>query len=268
MFDFHLDKERYFEFQYLTARDHIIPFIDRALPIHPDLRVLEIGCAEAGVLKAFLEKGCECVGVELSASRTEKAIELQSDAVEAGRLSFINKDVYDIDVENDLHSGFDLIILKDVIEHIPRQDEFVPRLVDFLNPGGMIFFGFPPWRMPFGGHQQMSRSKVLSVLPYFHLLPRRMYSLFLDAFGEDPVRRDELLEIHDTRISIQRFERIVRDSGLIVAKRHLWLLNPIYKYKFGKGPVAQLPVIRSIPVARDFVTTAAYYLVAPEARTQ
>jgi SAM-dependent methyltransferase len=264
MFEFHHDKERYFEFQYLTARDHIIPFIEASLPIGPEKRVLEIGCAEAGVLKAFVERGCQCVGIELSGSRTDKARQFQAKAVESGQLTFLNRDIYDVDVEADLGSGFDIVILKDVIEHISRQEEFIPRLTEFLNPGGMIFFGFPPWRMPFGGHQQMSRSRVLSVLPYFHLLPRRVYASVLDLFGEESSRRDELLEIHDTRISIQRFERILGISGLSVVNRHFWLLNPIYKYKFGKGPVSQIPLVRSLPIIRDFITTAAYYLVARE----
>ena len=52
---------------------------------------------------------------------------------------------------------FDLILLKDVIEHIPDQERVIPYLKEFLKPGGRVFFGFPPWYMPHGGHQQRRR---------------------------------------------------------------------------------------------------------------
>ena len=261
MFDFHQDKERYFEYQYLTARDHILPFIEAIRPITETMTVLEIGCAEAGVLKAFVERGCTCVGIELSESRTRRASELQAESVARGQLSFINRNIYDIDPTSDLERKFNLIILKDVIEHIHDQEKFIPILKNFLAPGGQIFFGFPPWHMPFGGHQQMCRSKWLGKLPYFHLLPRATYSRVLRSGGETDQRRDELLEIYDTRISIERFEQILEVKCFDVVDRKFWLLNPIYQYKFGKGPIAQAGFIGKIPYVRNFVTTAAYYLV-------
>ncbi len=84
------------------------------------------------------------------------------------------------------HRPFDLIILKDVIEHIHDQDAILSRLRNFLKPGGHIFFGFPPWQMPFGGHQQVLAHRLLSRTPYFHLLPVPLYRGILKAFGETP----------------------------------------------------------------------------------
>lgn len=263
MFDFHENKEVYFNFQYLTSRDHIIPFLEDVKPLTSVKTVLEIGCAEGGVLKAFVESGCGCVGIELSENRTRRAEQLQAEAVESGQLSFINRDIYKIDPEKDLDFKFDLIILKDVIEHIHEQEKFIPILSNFLSEDGVVFFGFPPWQMPFGGHQQMCRSAFLSKLPYFHLLPRRVYGKVLKMFGETELRTEELLEIQETRISIERFERLLNASNLKTIKRKFWLLNPIYKYKFGKGPVSQLPGLGAIPYLRNFLTTAAYYVVSP-----
>jgi len=261
MFDFHGNKEVYFNYQYLTARDHIVPFIADVKPLQEIQTVLEIGCAEAGVLKAFIEAGCKCIGIELSAGRVKTAERMQPEAVAAGNLSFITRDIYDIDPEHDLPFKFDLIILKDVIEHIPDQARFIPLLSMFLNPGGVIFFGFPPWQMPFGGHQQVCKSRVLSRWPYVHLLPRAVYKGVLRFFGESAMSQAGLMEIRDTGISIERFEHIIRRSGMQIAKRTFWLLNPIYRYKFGRGPFKQTPVISRIPVLRNFLTTAAYYLI-------
>ena len=58
MFEFHKNKPKYFLHQYQTAKDYIVPFVERDMTLGADTRVLEIGCAEAGVLKAFVEKGC------------------------------------------------------------------------------------------------------------------------------------------------------------------------------------------------------------------
>lgn len=261
MFDFHRNKETYFQYQYLTARDYILPFVTQEKPRDEIRTVLEIGCGEAGVLKAFLEIGCSCVGIELSPARTKLANRMHAEAVASGQITFINRNIYAINPDRDLQFKFDLIILKDVIEHIPEQERFIPLLRQFLNPGGVIFFGFPPWQMPFGGHQQVSHSRFLSRCPYTHLLPRSWYLGLLRLFKETPQSQKGLLEIYDTGISIERFERIIKKSGMRITQRKFWLLNPIYQYKFGKGPYEQIGLINAIPVLRNFVTTAAYYLV-------
>ena len=203
MRDFHQDKDRYFRMQYATAKEHIIPFVEAAIGPIEGKRVLEIGCAEAGVLKAFLENGCSCVGVELSPSRVELARQYHKAALEDGKVSFLNENIYNIDVDRDCGGAFDLIILKDVIEHIPEQEKIIVRLKDFLKPGGVIFFGFPPWQMPFGGHQQIAKSMIMSHLPYFHLLPKRIYlkalSMLFDDFSEARSRYDLGEFVHSNR---------------------------------------------------------------------
>ena len=262
MRDFHTDKERYFNIQYLTARDHILPYINEAKQMESGMRVLEIGCGEAGVLKAFREIGCDCLGIELSDSRTELAKNFHNALDLRAPIEFINRNIYDINPEEDFPEKFDLIILKDVIEHIPEQEKFIPLLKKFLKPGGIVFYAFPPWHMPFGGHQQLANSKILSSLPYYHLVPRFMYQSILKAFNEPDVKVEGMMEIKDTAISINRFERIVSDSDMKILSRKFWLLNPIYKYKFGKGPIAQSGMIGAIPYLRDFFTTAVYYIVS------
>ncbi|MDX1478851.1 MAG: class I SAM-dependent methyltransferase [Saprospiraceae bacterium] len=261
MFDFHQDKRRYFQMQYRTAAEYIIPFIAQQRPVIATDRILEIGCAEAGVLRAFRELGCDCTGIELSASRVANAEKFHAEIDAPGQVRFVTRDIYEIDVEHDLGHRFDVIVLKDVIEHIPDQARFIPRLRAFLAPGGVIFFGFPPWQMPFGGHQQVCQSRVLSKLPWFHLLPTPLFQGVLRVFGETRTTRRNLQEIKETGITIGRFERIVRQSGLQITQRTFWLLNPIYKYKFGRGAVKQAGVIARLPGLNNFFTTAVYYVV-------
>ena len=170
-FHFHKDRDIYIAQQESNASAYVIPFIEKALSIDKELRVMEVGCGEGGVLKAFLNRGCTGVGIELLKGKAERAKQTLQEEIDTGRAVVMNKNIYDIDVKYDLEGLFDLIILKDVIEHIHDQDGVLNRLRDFLKPGGRIFFGFPPWQMPFGGHQQVLAHRVLSKTPYFHLLP-------------------------------------------------------------------------------------------------
>jgi len=263
MYEFHSDKDRYFDIQYRVTKEYIIPFIRQHAPGKKWDRVLEIGCAEAGVLKAFLEEGAFCTGIELSPARLVSAAKYHEQAIAEGRIEFINRNIFDIDPENDLGGCYDLIILKDVIEHIPGQKEFIHQLPNFLNPGGMIFFAFPPWQMPFGGHQQVCKNKILSKLPYYHLLPKSIYKSILKLGGESDLTIEDLMEAKSTGISIERFEKALKFNKLnILAKQH-YLFNPIYKYKFDVQPKKQNAVISAIPFLRDFVSSASYYLVRP-----
>jgi SAM-dependent methyltransferase len=260
MFEFHADRKKYFEIQVSNAAKYVIPFIEERFPLAPGMRVLEIGCGEGGVLKAFLDRGCTGVGVELDLARVEDAKKFLADELASGQLKFLARDIYQVNAEDDLGGRFDIIVLKDVIEHIHDQPRLIGWMKTFLEPGGVIFFGFPPWQMPFGGHQQMAHSR-LSRMPYIHLLPRRMYRWLLRRKNE-PV--DDLMEIRDTRISIERFERICREQGYQVLHFRHYLLNPIYEWKFGWKPRRQHFLIRSVPYVRNFFTTCVYYVVKPK----
>ena len=259
MFEFHADRKRYFDIQQLNSQKYLLPFIESNFSIKEGMRVLEIGCGEGGVLKPFLEKGAICVGVEFDKTRIENGENWLADDIEKGKLSFVIKDIYDTSVES-LGGKFDIILLKDVIEHIHDQEKLLTRLKDFLNKDGFIFFGFPPWQMPFGGHQQLSHSS-LSKVPYFHLFPRPVYKGILKLFKEKDHVVNDLLEIKDTGISIERFEKIVRKANYKVVDKIHYLFNPIYEYKFNIKPKIQNKLISKIPYLRDYFTTCVYYII-------
>jgi SAM-dependent methyltransferase len=261
LFEFHADRKRYFDIQVENAEKYVIPFIEEKFAVKPGMRVLEIGCGEGGVLKAFINKGCTGVGVELDHGRAEKAKEFLQEDIEAKKFVIVAKDIYQSDVEKDFNGDFDIIVLKDVIEHIHDQPKLIGWMKTFLKPGGTIFFGFPPWYMPFGGHQQICKSFV-SKLPYIHLLPRFIYKAILKSKGEHIAA---MMEIRDTGISIERFEKICKQKGYTVLNKKHYLLNPIYEWKFGWKPITQTKIISAIPFVRNFLTTCVYYCITPQA---
>ena len=260
MFEFHADRKRYFDIQVLNAEKYVIPFIEEKFPVKAGMRILEIGCGEGGVLKAFVNKGCEGVGVELDAPRVVDANKFLTEDIAAGRLRFVVKDIYEVDVKKDFNGLFDIIVLKDVIEHIHDQAKLIGWMKNFLKPGGIVFFGFPPWYMPFGGHQQICKSRI-SRLPYIHLLPKGMYKWVLRTRKENV---EEMMEIRDTGISIERFEKICKKEGYTIFHAGHYLINPIYEWKFGWKPRKQISLIKLIPFFRNFLTTCVYYIIQPD----
>jgi len=261
MYEFHKDKRAYFHQQTENATAYVIPFVRQWVNVGAGTVVLEVGCAEAGVLKAFLNEGCQGVGVELSPSRAAMANEFLSDDIKNGKAEIISANIYDESFRTRFEGRFDLIVLKDVIEHIHDQQRIIVALKHYLKPNGKIFFGFPPWQMPFGGHQQVCRNKWLAKLPYYHLLPSALYRGLLRLGGESESLIVELEEVKETGISIERFERYVKEAGLKIFGKTYYLVNPIYRYKFGLKPRRQNALVAAVPYVRNFFTTCMYYVV-------
>jgi SAM-dependent methyltransferase len=250
MFEFHKDKNRYFDMQYWVSKNYIIPFIQ---PQTTPLEILEVGCAEAGVLKAFAELGHQITGIELSDYRAELAKKFLKEEIDSGKAQIISKNIYEVTVTENFR--FDVIILKDVIEHIHDQKRFIAKLHDLMKPNATVFFAYPPWWMPFGGHQQVCKNKLLSKLPWFHLLPVNIYRAILKAGGETEANIEGLLEIKETGIIIEKILRLLKEENFEVLKETHWLLNPIYVKKF---KFKALKSIINIPYLRNIYCTAHY----------
>ena len=119
MYDFHLDRYAYFQTQIQNTKNSIIPFLkSNGFILNPKLKVMEIGCAEGGVLRAFVDEGCLGTGVELDTLRFEQASVYLKKEIADDRIELYNKNIFDVDFKEKFSGEFDLIILKDVIEHV------------------------------------------------------------------------------------------------------------------------------------------------------
>lgn len=254
----HKNKSQYFDEQALTTQKFVVPFISDLVNLNNETTVLEIGCGEAGNLKPFVDMGCSCTGIDISCSRIEMANEFYKDHINRKNLTLICEDIYKVNPDK----KYDVIIMRDVIEHIPNQEKFMGFVKAFLKTEGKFFLAFPPWQNPFGGHQQVCRGRVLSKLPWYHLLPRGLYISFLRAMGESDATITALIEIKETGISIERFERIIKQENYKTEKRVFWFINPNYQTKFGLKPRKQIRLVTLIPWIRNFFTTAMYYVIS------
>lgn len=242
----HTNRERYFEEQAHTTRNYYIPYIKKNIGNLPN-KVLEVGCGEGGNLLPFAELGCDTIGIDIAVSRIEQAKNFFITKKQKG--TFIASDIF---LLNDLQKHFPLILIHDVIEHIDNKELFLHSLKNYLSPNGVIFIAFPAWQMPFGGHQQIARSKVISHMPFIHLLPRILYQGILRIFSEQESTIQELLTIKQTRCTIEMLRKTVKQTGYQIINEQLYFINPHYKIKFGLAPrklnriIAHIPFIRNV----------------------
>ena len=258
----HTNRIQYFEEQAYTTEKYVIPFINKAKPVHGGLQILEIGCGEAGNLLPFLQMGCTCIGIDMSDFKVNIAREIFANKEEGKKLTLIVDDIFNRVGE---YAGkFDLIIIRDTLEHIHGHEKFMRDVKQFLKTDGKIFLGFPPWQNPFGGHQQIAESKIISKIPFFHLLPKSIYLGILKISGESQSSIDELMNIRSTRITIGQFHSMMKRLNYRIVLEQLYFINPNYEVKFKLKPRLQSKLITSIPYLRNFFVTTCYYLVSPD----
>lgn len=251
------NRKLYFDEQAYTTEKYVIPFIANKKLIDKNSRILEIGCGEGGNLKPFMDIGCYCMGIDLNDAQIQNAVSFYENHANKNNLRLQSADIYTI---NPSEYQADIIMLRDVIEHIHNQEKFMQFVKQFLQPDGVIFFAFPPWYMPFGGHQQVCKGKI-SKVPYFHIFPTNIYKKILEMNKVDEKGINDLLEIKETGITIERFERIAKRENFQILLKEYYFINPNYEIKFNLKPRKSLPLFRSIPYIRNFYITSGYYLL-------
>lgn len=252
------NREQYFQELSVTSRDYFLPYISRFYDLKPGLRILEIGCGDGGNLLPFSELGCYVLGVDMSEVRINDARRFFSERKTSG--NFICSDIFKL---THLQNSFDIILCHDVIEHIYEKNLFLKHIKSYLKDNGIIFISFPAWQMPFGGHQQICKSQILSHLPFIHLLPTNIYLNLLKVFKEDEHCINELKSIKETKCPIELFEKNIRE-GYKILDRTLYFINPHYKVKFGLKPRVLPNFIGRIKYFRNFLTTSTFYILKKE----
>ncbi|MGL4327049.1 MAG: class I SAM-dependent methyltransferase [Tannerellaceae bacterium] len=252
----HMDRLAYFTELANTSREFYLDYLDPFFEVRPGMNILEVGCGEGGNLLPFAEKGCIVKGIDACLDRIEQAKEYFSLAQQQGTFECIN--FFDMEIPDETNK-FDLVLIHDVIEHIEDKETFISKVKEYIKKDGIIFWGFPAWQMPFGGHQQICSGKI-SKLPFIHLLPMPLYSKLLQKMGESDDCITELQSIKKCALTIENFEKLIEQSGYNLLHRKLWFINPHYKQKFNLMPIELPSIFSNIKYVRNFFSTACFYV--------
>ena len=257
----HHDRFQYFREQSNTSNDYYISYVRPFVAIDSHTTVLEIGCGEGGNLLPFACLGCKVTGIDKDPERIRQAIMFFRESGKEGQ--FILSDFMSYPCPKMVSERFDVILVHDVIEHIQPSEKysFLMHIHGFLKRDGIVFFGFPAWHNPFGGHQQISVG-FASRLPFIHLLPNCIYKGLLYRSGASREQIDELMLIKQARMTIEQFDKLAMSTGYRIADRTLWLVNPHYKQKFNLSARRLWPLLSSLPYIRNYFTTSAFYILS------
>ncbi len=235
---------RHFHEQEAYTEQYLVPYLKKYTEwfngngVKP--KVLDVGCAEGGTISHLLKVGCECDGVEISSSRARIA---QDRLPESAKVL-----VADIthDVGGILSGPYDIIILRDVIEHIPRKALALSNLRDLLTDRGYLFVAFPLKYSPFAGHQQIAGTWI-KYFAYISLLPKSLIKAACRLAGEREVVRDSILENKQNALSYRQFRNLIGVDWSI-ARLDFFLSRPIYRQRFGwpTRRMANIPGLREL----------------------
>lgn len=253
----HTDYILYFQESEISCLKYYLPYLKEytSLSLGAGLKVLEVGCGLGGNLAPFARMGCEVSGVDIDSRSIDRAKELfQGNGLHG---TFTCGDIHDYKDTG----RYQLIMLHDAIEHIHEKERLMFRLQELLAEDGILFIAFPAWRMPFGGHQQVARTRFVSRCPFIHLLPKRTFAWLLRRLGEPEGAIRDFLDIRSTRMSIQGFQKLCRKMNLNIVNRRLYFINPHYEVKFKLKPRQLWKGIAALPYIRDFFCTSCHYLL-------
>jgi len=230
----------YFQYEAEISRIHLVPLLQRQGALSSGTRVLDVGCGYGGTLLALKESvpTLQAAGLDV-----DETMVTQGQRRLGKTATLVHADFFE-------WSGgpFDLVLMRDVLEHIRRPEEALARGATLLTPGGFLFVSFAPFFGPFGGHQH-NASGAGSYLPWIQMLPepwlRRLLRVSNNAYKSKRALEQDLDSVLATRLTLRRFRRAVDAAGLSLRHQAAYLSRPDYGIKFGLPPV-RLPLLRGL----------------------
>ena len=235
------DRLAYHEYQIQIGNYYLQHFVK---PYTKGKKILDVGCGEGGVLTAFEKAGYNCTGLEYSPARVEYAREKGS-----SNIKFIQGNIEEFSGDE----KFDVIMMLDVIEHLDRKLQTLKNIKKISSSEGIVIISFPPFRSPFGGHQQVMKS-FLKYVPYIHLVPETIYSWLLKKVERQNF--ESHFRNYKTGITIKEFENLIHQVDFKIIKRIDYFVRPRQAFRFG------LTIKQNrIKVLKEYLTTGVVFIL-------
>ncbi len=237
-----------------TAHYTLENCLDFPLKTVPDLierirgrLVLDFGCGPGWQAVAMKKLGAaEVWGVDIVDSHLEHARALAESA--GVPVNFVKA------VPEKLKAAFDVVLSISAFEHFADPEAMLGLMRSFVNPTGQIIITWAePWYSHSGSHiGNFTRIPGTNhAIPWCNLLFSDKAMLTLRSrFRTDRPERIEDIEGGLNRMTVARFEAIMRESGMRIERLQA-------------HPTLGLPVVSRIPVVRELLTSAATCILRP-----
>jgi len=242
-------KDYYFNYQYNLAEQFYIPLLKKNNVQLKDKKILDIGCGNGGFISAFLKYSNNLYGIEIKEFDWPSEIK--------NKIVFLTGDLTEMTSDKIAIVGqsADLIVLRDVIEHIPINNKlfFLQKVKEFAKPETNFLITFPPFYSPFGLHQQVFCKSILRYIPYLSILPESILKLILLIFKENQDTLDKLLEIKECRMTIGDFIKLYKKIDLEKTSNLFFTVRPSHTLRYGFK--TRNSYLGKIPILREFFVT-------------
>ena len=141
---------------------------------------------------------------------------------------------------------YEVVVSQDGMEHFDEPQMALSAMAKALRPNGLILLTFgPPWWAPYGAHM-----RFFCTIPWLQLWFSEKTVMAVRArYRRDGAKRYQDVEGGLNRISLRKFERIVRDSGLRLVE---------CRYVAAK----KIQLLTRIPIVRELATVVVTAVLA------
>jgi ubiquinone/menaquinone biosynthesis C-methylase UbiE len=193
-------------------------------------RVVDFGCGTGSQSIALAKKyNCSVVGIDANRKTLDKAIEQAKPYnIPQPGLSFVDK------VSDGMLNSFDIVISQNSFEHFGNPSMILDLMQQLLNDSGKLLVTFgPPWLAPYGSHMQF-----FCKVPWINVLfSEETVMKVRGRFRSDGATKYEEVESGLNRMTIAKFERIIRSSNLKIEYKS-------YKCIRGINVLSKIPLLR------------------------
>ncbi len=223
--DFPNWQEYYWAYQYTLATEYYIPLLTDWNIQLENKNILDIGCGNGGFAAALGKTQASVTGVEIKPFPWK----------ENSNVRYVVQDITSENATDSIGNDFDVIILRDVIEHIPliKKQNFLNSALQFGNSSVKTLITFPPFYSPFGIHQQTFLKSILRKIPYLGLKPLWALIPLLKLFGENKESIQNIREMHSCRMTLSGFEKLIHSLQLVIEKERYYLIRPSHEIRYG-----------------------------------
>jgi len=223
-----------------TVTTNVNNALDYLIKTVPDFRrylhgkILDFGCGWGNQAVAMAKNGApEVVGIDIQWHTQARQLAADNDC--SDRVRFVDH------LEPNELGTFDMVLSCSAMEHFSDPASIVALMKQAVKPGGVVIISFAePWYGPRGSHFD-----AFSHLPWVNLLFSEQTVLRVRShFKSDGAKRYEDIQGGLNRMSLAKFERIIRESGLKLE---------FYQVYITKG----LPFLQHIPILREVFAAAA-----------